>query len=94
MYHSNLGVIPLENAVAELTESKAYLEGLIEQPVDSIAFPDGSCRIKVVEKHMRLGTTISYLSSMGKSRMKVIQESWIGWACMLLNRWSSNMKRS
>lgn len=55
MFHSNLGEISLENAVTELSDSKAYLEGLIEQPVNSIAFPDGSYRMEVVEKAHELG---------------------------------------
>lgn len=42
MFHNNLGVVPFAQAVAELRASKAYLEGLIQQPVDSIGYPDGS----------------------------------------------------
>lgn len=41
-YHNNLGNISLENACAELSHSKKYLENLTQKPVTSIGYPDGS----------------------------------------------------
>jgi peptidoglycan/xylan/chitin deacetylase (PgdA/CDA1 family) len=49
-YHNNLGVITIEKAIAEVLESKKYLETLTQKNVDSIAFPDGSYNRLLVEK--------------------------------------------
>lgn len=41
-YHNDLARIDIDNAKAELTDSKNYLENIIQKPVDSLAFPYGS----------------------------------------------------
>jgi peptidoglycan/xylan/chitin deacetylase (PgdA/CDA1 family) len=41
-YHNNLGSLSNEDAVGEVTLSKKYLEGIIQKPVTTIGFPDGS----------------------------------------------------
>ena len=41
-YHNNLGSLSNDDAVAEVTKSKNYLEQIIQKPVTTIGFPDGS----------------------------------------------------
>ncbi len=42
LYHNNLGSLSLTDAVAEVENSQNYLENIIQKPVTTIAFPDGS----------------------------------------------------
>jgi len=41
-YHNNLGSLSDEDAVTEVGLSKSYLEQIIQKPVTTIGFPDGS----------------------------------------------------
>lgn len=41
-YHNNLGNISPQNAFDELSNSKKYLESLIQKEITSIGYPDGS----------------------------------------------------
>ena len=41
-YHNSLGLIPEKEASVELSDSKLYLENLLQKEIDSIAYPDGS----------------------------------------------------
>lgn len=41
-YHNNLGSLTNDDAVAEVIMSRHYLEGIIQKPVTTIGFPDGS----------------------------------------------------
>jgi peptidoglycan/xylan/chitin deacetylase (PgdA/CDA1 family) len=41
-FHNNLGALSNIDAVAEVTLSKNYLEQIIQKPVTTIGFPDGS----------------------------------------------------
>jgi peptidoglycan/xylan/chitin deacetylase (PgdA/CDA1 family) len=49
LLHNNLGNISFENAKAEITQSKSYLENLIQREVNEIAFPDGSYSEEVMK---------------------------------------------
>lgn len=53
--HYNLGLIPLEDAVKDMARSKEALQSVIEGPVDSIAYPDGSYSDAVKDAATRLG---------------------------------------
>jgi peptidoglycan/xylan/chitin deacetylase (PgdA/CDA1 family) len=53
--HNNLGIIPLEEAVVELIESKKYLENSLQKNVDSIAFPDGSYSRELIDASEKIG---------------------------------------
>ncbi|MBC8357808.1 MAG: polysaccharide deacetylase family protein [Candidatus Aminicenantes bacterium] len=54
-FHNNLGNIPHKDAVEELLKSKNYLENLTQNPICSIAYPDGSYTRKLVEKASEIG---------------------------------------
>ncbi len=41
-YHNNLGSLSNQDAVDEVIMSRTYLEGIIQKPVTTIGFPDGS----------------------------------------------------
>ena len=45
-YHNNIGKLHTEMMKEEIITSKNYLENLIQQPIDSIAYPDGSYSIE------------------------------------------------
>ncbi len=53
--HYNLGMIPLEDAISDMSRSKAALESLINRPVRCIAYPDGSYSAGVKDAAERLG---------------------------------------
>lgn len=53
--HNNLGNIKSVNAKEELQQSKKYLENLLQQSVDEIAYPDGSYSNDVVTYAQALG---------------------------------------
>jgi len=54
-YHNNLGVMPIDQSVEEVTMSKNYIESLTQKNVDAIAFPDGSYNRLLVEKLKEIG---------------------------------------
>ena len=54
-HHNNLGKISMEDAVAELINSKNYLEKLTQKNVTSIGYPDGSYSRELVNKADELG---------------------------------------
>ncbi|HTE00447.1 MAG TPA: polysaccharide deacetylase family protein [Mucilaginibacter sp.] len=54
-YHNDLARIPLNDAMDELTRSKQYLEDIIDQPVNSLAFPYGSYTRDVVHAAKNAG---------------------------------------
>jgi peptidoglycan/xylan/chitin deacetylase (PgdA/CDA1 family) len=45
-YHNNIGKLPTEIMKEEILTSKNYLENLIQKPINSIAYPDGSYSIE------------------------------------------------
>lgn len=53
--HYNLGLIPLEQAVQDMSRSKEALEGLLGRPVQSIAYPEGSYSPAVKDAAEKLG---------------------------------------
>ena len=53
--HHNLGLIQHELAYKEMERSKKLLEDIIEQPVHSIAFPDGSYTNSVKKQALACG---------------------------------------
>jgi peptidoglycan/xylan/chitin deacetylase (PgdA/CDA1 family) len=57
-YHNNLGSIPHENALDELTRSKKYLENLVQYDVRQIAYPDGSYTPKLLNCARQVGFNV------------------------------------
>ena len=57
-YHNNLGSVPHEQAMVELTKAKKYLEGLTRQKIDHLAFPDGSYTLKLSDDAYDMGFSI------------------------------------
>lgn len=53
--HYNLGLISPADALADMKRSKEVLEALLDRPVQSIAFPDGSYSQVVKDLAMSLG---------------------------------------
>jgi peptidoglycan/xylan/chitin deacetylase (PgdA/CDA1 family) len=47
-YHNNLADIRIENARQEILQSKQYLENLIQKPVTTLGYPDGSYSAETV----------------------------------------------
>ncbi len=60
-YHNNLGSLSNEDAVAEVSRSKSYLEGLTQKPVSSIGFPDGSYTEQLNDTLAELGITQQFV---------------------------------
>lgn len=54
-WHTNLGNIPYGDALRELQDSKVFLEEAGQQPVTSLAYPDGSYSRKLVEAAAAMG---------------------------------------
>lgn len=54
-YHNNLGNIKTSSAIKEITESKKYLESLIQYEVNSIGYPDGSYTKQLRNEALKLG---------------------------------------
>ena len=54
-YHNNLGGVPLADAASELTQSKNYLETLLQKAVASVAYPDSSYSREVIDEAERIG---------------------------------------
>ena len=54
-YHNDLSVLATEDALAELVQSRQYLEGLIGKPVDSLAFPYGAYSDALIDQARRVG---------------------------------------
>jgi peptidoglycan/xylan/chitin deacetylase (PgdA/CDA1 family) len=54
-FHSNLGLISLPEAIAEMHESKLYLEAIVGEPVTSLAYPDGSYTRPLIDAAAALG---------------------------------------
>lgn len=53
--HNNLSSIPFELAVNELSASKKYLESLMQQPLISLGYPDGSYTREIINAAEKLG---------------------------------------
>ena len=53
--HYNLGLIPLADAVMDMTRSKEAIESVVGRSLDSIAYPDGSYSDAVKDAATRLG---------------------------------------
>ncbi len=66
-WHNNMRNIPLADAMDEVRNSKAYLEQLTGQTIDSIAWPDGSYSVHLIHAAETLGVAqqlaVSYLQS-------------------------------
>lgn len=60
-YHNNLGSLANEDAVAEVGLSKKYLEGIIQKPVTTIGFPDGSYTEQLNDSLLPLGFTHQFV---------------------------------
>lgn len=56
-FHNNLGTLSLSDSLHELTLSKSYLENLIQQPVNELAYPDGSYSEELVKSAEAIGFT-------------------------------------
>lgn len=53
--HNNLANILLPDATDELLKSKNYLENLIQKPVNSLAYPDGSYSRELIDEAYKIG---------------------------------------
>jgi peptidoglycan/xylan/chitin deacetylase (PgdA/CDA1 family) len=56
--HCNLGNISNEDAILELTKSKAYLEMLCEYEINTIGYPDGSYTEQLLSESLNVGFSI------------------------------------
>ncbi len=54
-YHNDLARIDINDAKTELTDSKNYLENIIQKPVYSLAFPYGSYTKEVISAAKQAG---------------------------------------
>ncbi len=54
-YHNNLGNLDHKTALEELALSKKYLENLTQRTVNSVAYPDGSYNLQLVDRARTLG---------------------------------------
>ena len=54
-FHNNLSNIEPNEAFKEVSDSKVYLESLLQNPLYSIAYPDGSYTREIVEYSSQLG---------------------------------------
>jgi len=54
-YHNDLACINIRDAADEMTRSKKYLENIIDQPVNSLAFPYGTYTRDVTEAAKNIG---------------------------------------
>ena len=54
-YHDDLGGLPTEDAVKLLRKSKSYLEGVLEQEITALAYPNGAYTPALVAAAKRLG---------------------------------------
>ncbi len=55
-FHTNLGAIPFDEAKWEMQQSKSFLENIIQKPINTIAYPDGSYSKELVQ----YGSTLGY----------------------------------
>lgn len=55
IYHNNLGRLELTKALEEVRQSKAFLESIVNRPIESIAYPDGCYTDKLVLEVFKLG---------------------------------------
>ena len=81
-YHNNIGKLPTEMMKEELTTSKNYLENLIQQPINSIAYPDGSYSIESKKQFNEIGinyqlATDNYLFPEDDSDKSILKRSGI-----------------
>lgn len=53
--HRNLRTIPFEEVIKELTESKAWLEGITGRPVNTVCYPIGGVDCDIVEAAQKIG---------------------------------------
>jgi len=61
-YHNNLGVLLPKIAHWELSESKKYLEEIVQRPVEAIAYPDGSYNSSTLQSAERIGYKVQLLA--------------------------------
>jgi peptidoglycan/xylan/chitin deacetylase (PgdA/CDA1 family) len=63
-FHNNLGTINQDIAYKEISDSKIYLENVIQKKVVSIGYPDGSYKRETIDSAENLGflyqTAVSY----------------------------------
>ena len=53
--HNNLGNIPFAESSKDLDLSKSYLENLIQKPINTLSFPDGSYSRELIDYAYKLG---------------------------------------
>lgn len=56
-WHLNLGRIPLEDAIEDLTNSKKTLDQFLKRDIDMIAYPDGCYSRDVIDAAQAIGFT-------------------------------------
>ena len=81
-YHNNIGKLSNEMMKEEIITSKNYLENLIQQPINSIAYPDGSYSIESKKQCNELGinyqlATDNYLFPEDDSDKSILKRSGI-----------------
>lgn len=79
-FHNNIGKLPSEMMKEEILTSKNYLENLIQQPINSIAYPDGSYSIESKKQCNELGiiyqlATDNYLFEEDKNDIFILKRS-------------------
>lgn len=60
-YHNNLGNLPTNLALSEIIASKNLLEPLIQKPITSIAYPDGSYNNDLLRITEKSGFKVQFL---------------------------------
>ncbi len=60
-YHNDLGSLEPEDAVAEVLQSRAYLQGITGKEIDTVAFPNGSYTPQLNTTLFDLGFKVQFL---------------------------------
>ncbi|MEL7223016.1 MAG: polysaccharide deacetylase family protein, partial [Bacteroidota bacterium] len=60
-YHDNLGRLPSQQAVALIDRGKQYLEQLLQQPIRSFAYADGSYNTALTDYLQKIGVKEQYI---------------------------------
>ncbi len=72
-YHNNIGNLSDDDAKRELSESKKYLETLLNRTIDSIAYPDGSYNEESIKIAERMGFKFQFAVDYKHASDKQIQ---------------------
>jgi peptidoglycan/xylan/chitin deacetylase (PgdA/CDA1 family) len=67
-HHLNLATLSAESMREEIVRSKAELEAMLQEPIETLAFPGGHCSPEVLEAVARAGYVLACDSRRGMNR--------------------------